>query len=122
MLSLGALLQAGWNDRENLSRWLIYARFDPDENDAPGSDQYLDGVPMEEMDFPALGFSLAIAPLGFDPYTLSVTLPQDIVYYREVNGLKVPALTLLERFGNIVLHNRSYHYSIRIWLFNVSYL
>ncbi len=94
LLSLGALLQAGWNDRENLSRWLIYARFDPDENDAPGSDQYLDGVPMEEMDFPALGFSLAIAPLGFDPYTLSVTLPKDIVYYREENGMKVPALTL----------------------------
>ncbi len=94
LLSLGAFLQAGWNDRENLSRWSLYARFDPDANDAPGSDQYLDGVPMEEMDFPALGFSLAIAPLGFDPYTLSVTLPQDIVYYREVNGLKVPALTL----------------------------
>ena len=94
MLSLGALLQAGWNDRENLSRWLIYARFDPDENDAPGSDQYLDHVPMEEMDFPALGFSMAIAPLGFDPYTLSVTLPKDIVYYREENGIKVPALTL----------------------------
>ena len=96
LLSLGAFLQAGWNDRENLSRWSLYARFDPDANDAPGSDQYLDGVPMEEMDFPALGFSLAIAPLGFDPYTLSVTLPQDIVYYREVNGLKIPALTLLK--------------------------
>ena len=96
LLSLGALLQAGQNDRENLSQWLTYAQFDPDENDAPGSDQYLDGVPMEEMDFPALGFSLAIAPLGFDPYTLSVTLPQDIVYYREVNGLKIPALTLLK--------------------------
>ena len=65
LLSLGALLQAGQNDRENLSQWLTYAQFDPDENDAPGSDQYLDGVPMEEMDFPALGFSLAIAPLGF---------------------------------------------------------
>ncbi len=96
LLSLGALLQAGQNDRENLSRWLTYAQFDPDENDAPGSDQYLDGVPMEEMDFPALGFSLAIAPLGFDPYTLSVTLPKDIVYYREENGLKIPALTLLK--------------------------
>ena len=94
LLSLGALLQAGWNDRENLSRWLIYARFDPDENDAPGSDQYIDHVPMEEMDFPALGFSMAIAPLGFDPYTLSVTLPKDIVYYREENGIKVPILTL----------------------------
>ena len=96
LLSLGALLQAGQNDRENLSQWLTYAQFDPDENDAPGSDQYLDGVPMEEMDFPALGFSLAIAPLGFDPYTLSVTLPKDIVYYREENGLKLPALTLLK--------------------------
>ena len=96
LLSLGALLQAGQNDRENLSQWLTYAQFDPDENDAPGSDQYLDGVPMEEMDFPALGFSLAIAPLGFDPYTLSVTLPKDIVYYREENGLKIPALTLLK--------------------------
>ena len=96
LLSLGAFLQAGWNDRENLSRWSLYARFDPDANDAPGSDQYLDGVPMEEMDFPALGFSLAIAPLGFDPYTLSVTLPKDIVYYREENGLKIPALTLLK--------------------------
>ena len=96
LLSLGAFLQAGWNDRENLSQWLTYAQFDPDENDAPGSDQYLDGVPMEEMDFPALGFSLAIAPLGFDPYTLSVTLPKDIVYYREENGLKIPALTLLK--------------------------
>ena len=94
LLSLGAVLQAGWNDRENLSRWLIYARFDPDENDAPGSDQYIDHVPMEEMDFPALGFSMAIAPLGFDPYTLSVTLPKDIVYYREENGIKVPILTL----------------------------
>ncbi len=96
LLSLGTLLRAGWNDRENLSRWSLYARFDPDANDAPGSDQYLDGVPMEEMDFPALGFSLAIAPLGFDPYTLSVTLPKDIVYYREENGLKIPALTLLK--------------------------
>ena len=96
LLSLGTLLRAGWNDRENLSRWSLYARFDPDENDAPGSDQYLDGVPMEEMDFPALGFSLAIAPLGFDPYTLSVTLPKDVVYYREENGLKIPALTLLK--------------------------
>ena len=94
LLSLGAVLQAGWNDRENLSRWLIYARFDPDANDSPGSDQYLDGVPMEEMDFPALGFSMVIAPLGFDPYTLSVTLPKDIVYYREENGIKVPFLTL----------------------------
>ena len=94
LLSLGTLLRAGWNDRENLSRWSLYARFDPDENDPPGSDQYLDGVPMEEMDFPALGFSLAIAPLGFDPYTLSVTLPKDIVYYREENGIKVPILTL----------------------------
>ena len=96
LLSLGTLLRAGWNDRENLSRWSLYARFDPDANDAPGSDQYLDGVPMEEMDFAALGFSLAIAPLGFDPYTLSVTLPKDIVYYREENGLKIPALTLLK--------------------------
>ena len=95
LLSLGAFLQAGWNDRENLSRWLIYARFDPDENDAPGSDQYLDGVPMEEMDFPALGISpIGRALIGFAPYTVSATLPKDIVYYREENGIKVPALTL----------------------------
>lgn len=94
LLSLGAVLRAGQNDWENLSRWSLYARFDPDENDAPGSDQYIDHVPMEEMDFPALKISIATAALGFDPYTLSVTLPEDIVYYREENGLKVPALTL----------------------------
>ena len=95
LLSLGAVLQAGWNDRENLSRWLIYARFDPDENDAPGSDQYIDHVPMEEMNFPALGISpIGRALIGFAPYTVSATLPKDIVYYREENGIKVPALTL----------------------------
>ena len=96
LLSLDAVLRAGQNDRENLSRWSSYARFNPDANDDPGSDQYIDHVPMEELDFPALNFSLAIAPLGFDPYTLSVTLPKDIVYYREENGLKIPALTLLK--------------------------
>ena len=37
LLSLGAFLQAGWNDRENLSRWSLYARFDPDETMPPGA-------------------------------------------------------------------------------------
>lgn len=98
LLSFTLILSTGLriyqNDQENLVRRYLYHQFDPDENTAEGSDQYLDHVPMEEMDFPAFGISGAYAGSVREPYTISVTLPEDIVYYREVMGIKVPALTL----------------------------
>ena len=92
-----ASVRQSWElDQANL-RYKITAQtsFDPDENDAPGSDQYLDGVPMEEIDFRALNFSSETRRgLGFAPYTLQITLTEDLIYYKEVAGIKVPALTL----------------------------
>ena len=98
VLGTGLLLSTAWQvyRRSAFAHTVLSYRFEYGEEPVtlPGSGQYHDGVSLEEMDFPALGFSLAIAPLGFDPYTLSVTLPKDIVYYREENGIKVPILTL----------------------------
>lgn len=81
-------------DQQNLNYRYLQHQFDPDANTAEGSDQYLERVPMEDIDFAALGIDAAYAPLGYQPYTLTVTLSEDITYYREVMGVKIPALTL----------------------------
>ena len=104
LLSFTLILSTGLriyqNDQDNLVRRYLYHQFDPDENTAEGSDQYLNHVPMEEMDFPVFDISLGNGLLGFEPYIISATLPHDIVYYREVMGIKVPALTLKK--GSVV--------------------
>ena len=92
-----ASVRQSWKlDQANLRyKFTAQTSFDPDENDAPGSKQYLDGVPMEEIDFRALNFSSETRRgLGFAPYTLQITLTEDLIYYKEVAGIKVPALTL----------------------------
>ncbi len=98
LLSFTLILSTGLriyqNDQENLVRRYLYHQFDPDENTAEGSDQYLDHVPMEEMDFSALGIHYAYAPVGFEQFTVTITLPSDLTYYREEQGIKIPALTL----------------------------
>lgn len=82
------------NDQQNLVYRCAYHQFDPDTNTAEGSDQYLERVPMEEMDFPAFDISIATAPVGVVPYFVQIELPEDLTYYREILGVKVPALTL----------------------------
>ena len=81
-------------DQQNLNYRYLQHQFDPEANTAEGSDQYLERVPMENMDFAALGIDAAYAPLGYNPYTLTATLSEDLTYYREVMGVKFPALTL----------------------------
>lgn len=87
-------------DQQNLNYRYLQHQFDPDANTARGSDQYLERVPMEDMDFAALGIDAAYAPLGYKPYTLTVTLSEDVTYYREVMGVKIPALAIRDTFSD----------------------
>ncbi len=59
------------------------------------NDQYHDHVPMEEMDLEAFDLGPdAVALVYYEPRVESIVLPDDITYYRNFWGVKLPVLTL----------------------------
>lgn len=75
--------------------------FNPDLNPNEGSNQYLDKIPMEQMDLTRLSFTVDGMVGLYPPERYSTwRLTRELTYYREANGQKVPAFTV--RKGTVV--------------------
>lgn len=81
---------------KNQGYYLKSVGFNPVKNTSEGSKQYLDHVPMEDMNFQTLNFDTGsyVGNSFFSPYIIEITLPKDLVYYQQTMGVKIPALTL----------------------------
>ena len=99
LLALLLLLGTAWEIRDNArgnSRTAeLIEQFNPESRRPDRSDQYLNHVPMEQMDLSEYDFLVDTLMGGAgNPPPINWELPNDVVYYQEVDGKKVPALTL----------------------------
>lgn len=95
LLLLGTFFQLKDNQSWNRSVVQDIEDCNPDSRSREKSDQYWNQVPMEQMDLSDFAF-LGEGLTGFSPKKVSFNwrLPADLTYYRDVEGEKVPALTL----------------------------
>ena len=99
VLGTGLLLSTAWQvyHRSAFAHTVLSYRFEYGEEPVtlPGSGQFHDGVPLEEMDFQALGYVPDDNMRRAERYPVeSYPLLDDVTYYRRENGRMVRALTL----------------------------
>ena len=99
VLGTGLLLSTAWQvyHRSAFAHTVLSYRFEYGEEPVtlPGSGQFHDGVPLEEMDFQALGYVPDDNMRRAERYPVeSCPFLDDVTYYRRENGRMVRALTL----------------------------
>lgn len=90
------IYQTVQSNKAIINLWTFENRpFEPIDSEENGPNQYANHLPMEEMDFKALRYSPAFEPNDECVYPVdSFSLPIDLTYYQEVDGVKNPAFTL----------------------------
>ena len=92
----GVRVSSAWEEHRTLASVYmdeVYSLFY--HRTEPGSTQYEDHVPMEEMDFTQFELGPeAFAPMGIPTVAYGVQLSEDVTYYRDFWGLKIPVKTL----------------------------